>query len=178
MGDDFTLRQASDDDAAAIDALHCAAFGPDEGPRIAHLAVQLLDADTSPPTRSLVALSGGMLIGHVAFSPVWCADDTGWFGYLLAPLGVMPGHQKAGIGARLVEYGIQRLAQAGVGAILVYGDPAYYGRFGFRGDLAAHYGAPCALTHPFGWQALRLADDGGGVRQLSCVAPLQDPGLW
>lgn len=50
----------------------------------------------------------------------------------LAPLAVHPDHQRKGIGRALVEAVLQAAKADGAKVIVVLGDPAYYGRFGFR----------------------------------------------
>jgi predicted N-acetyltransferase YhbS len=86
-------------------------------------------------TVSLVAETDGRVVGHVAISPV-TIDGTacGWFG--LGPLSVLPGRQGAGIGSRLVREALARLRAAGARGCVLVGEPAYYGRFGFRAEPA------------------------------------------
>lgn len=47
------------------------------------------------------------------------------------PLNVAPGCQKRGLGAALVRHTINLASERGYEAILIYGDPLYYSRFGF-----------------------------------------------
>jgi predicted N-acetyltransferase YhbS len=47
------------------------------------------------------------------------------------PLSVAPGCQKRGLGAALVRHTIILASERGYEAILIYGDPLYYSRFGF-----------------------------------------------
>jgi predicted N-acetyltransferase YhbS len=47
------------------------------------------------------------------------------------PLSVLPKYQKNGIGKKLIEHTLAKSKEAGFGAIIIYGNPAYYGRFGF-----------------------------------------------
>jgi putative acetyltransferase len=82
---------------------------------------------------SLVADEGGAVVGHVAFSPVAIdGQDIGWYG--LGPVAVVPGKQRRGIGEALIRAGLARIEQRGARGCVVLGDPAYYGRFGFRSD--------------------------------------------
>ena len=174
------LRLASGRDREDIRRLHLRAFTGDEGRMVSTLAVDLLNLETDPDTFSLVAETDGTLTGHVAFSPVAIDKGRSGQGYILAPLAVLPENQRRGIGNALVENGLQRLTKSGVKMVFVYGDPAYYGRFGFKADLASGYLPPYPLAYPFGWQALKLNEDGSetAVVRISCVAPLCDPGLW
>lgn len=87
-------------------------------------------------TVSLVAETGGVVVGHVAISPVTvrcAASEEGtapdrWYG--LGPVAVRPGLQRHGVGSGLVRAALQQIA-AEQGCV-VLGDPRFYGRFGFR----------------------------------------------
>jgi putative acetyltransferase len=77
---------------------------------------------------SLVAVEDGEIVGHILFSEVTLGDAT-IIG--LAPVAVLPSHQKQGIGASLINAGIAACRNAGYTAIVVLGHPEYYPRFGF-----------------------------------------------
>jgi len=165
---------------ARIREIYLAAFGPSEARTVAGLAVTLLSHATTPRSIHLVALEDGVPAGHVAFTPVWRARDHRTAGYILAPLAVAPTSQRRGIGAALVGAGLEEIQTRGDAAVFVYGDPDYYGRFGFRHALAEAYRPPQPLQYPAGWQALLL---GAGTPpaspvDLTCVEPLHAPELW
>lgn len=82
---------------------------------------------------SLVAEEEGEVVGHVAFSPV-TIDGTwrDWYG--LGPVSVRPDRQKGGIGRALIEAGLAELRRRQAQGCVLVGDPAYYGRFGFRNE--------------------------------------------
>ena len=88
---------------------------------------------------SLVAESDGAVVGHVAFSPasVRPSDVSGW--YALGPVAVDPPLQRTGIGAALIDEGLRTLRERGARGVVLIGDPAYYGRFGFVGDGRLRY---------------------------------------
>jgi putative acetyltransferase len=90
-------------------------------------------------TLSLVAIEDGdEVVGHVAFSPVKIdGKDQGWFG--MGPVAVWPERQRGGVGSELVRAGLERLRKSGAQGIVVLGDPAYYGRFGFRAHDGLRY---------------------------------------
>lgn len=93
-------------------------------------------------TVSLIAIEDGdELVGHVAFSPVKI-DGThdGWFG--MGPVAVWPECQRTGVGSKLVRAGLERLRENGARGVVVLGDPAYYGRFGFRAHDKLRYPGP------------------------------------
>lgn len=83
--------------------------------------------------------AAGAIVGHIAFSKVAVgAQAEGWYG--LGPVSVAPGHQRQGIGTRLVEDGVARLSARDAEGVVLIGDPAYYSRFGFSADTALTYG--------------------------------------
>ena len=138
---DYVIRAERADDTVAIAALVALAI---KGVR---------HSDGSEPqiverlrragalTVSLVAEEGWDILGHVAFSPVTIADGTeGWFG--LGPVAVTPGRQSEGIGAALVEAGLQRLHDDGASGCVVLGDPVYYQRFGFTNAYTRGWKCP------------------------------------
>lgn len=174
------IRPATLLDRDAVLDLYLAAFPEAERETVAAVAVDLLSESSTPESFALVAEADGAPVGHISFSPVSCGDADNFVGVVLAPLAVHPKFQKQGIGARLVEAGMQRLSELGVGIVFVYGDPSYYGRFGFDADIAARYVPPYPLQYPFGWQAKALTDVGRSPSsgKLTCVAALQDPQLW
>lgn len=174
------IRSANSSDSDQIRRLHRDAFGPDEGEAVAKLACDLLDQPSTPESLHLVAEIDGELAGHVAFSPVRARSTGDFAGFILAPLAVAAGNRKKGVGKALVEAGLRELADQGVEFVLVYGDPVYYERFGFRTDLAEAFSPPFPLKFPFGWQALDLAGDAEAPepREIECVEALNRPELW
>lgn len=174
------IRPATPLDRDSIQGLYLAAFPEEERELVAALAINLLAETTSPESFALVAQADGALVGHVGFSPVACEQTDKFRGYLLAPLAVHPEFQKRGIGASLIDAGLRRASQLGADIAFVYGDPQYYGRFGFDAGIAAGYAPPYPLQYPFGWQAKPLSDVGTLPlsAKLTCVAALRDPQLW
>ncbi len=80
---------------------------------------------------SLVAEIDGLIVGHIAFSPVIISDGSAdWYG--LGPVSVLPEYQKQGIGKSLVNEGLSLLKQLGGQGCALVGDPNYYKRFGFK----------------------------------------------
>ena len=64
----------------------------------------------------------------------------------LAPLAVLPAFQRLGVGSALVSAGLERCRGNGYTRVLVVGNPAYYGRFGFV--PAARYGVRPSIDTP------------------------------
>lgn len=101
---------------------------------------------------SLVAEVGDAIIGHVAFSPV--AAPSGTAGAGLAPLAVVAQHRGRGIGAELVRKGLDACRAAGIGWVVVLGEPTYYARFGFR--PASNFGLRDEYRGGSAFQAIEL----------------------
>lgn len=82
-------------------------------------------------TVSLVAEADGLVVGHIAFSPVTVTDGTtGWYG--LGPISVRPDFQRKGIGKALIHEGLSRLKQLNAKGCCLVGHPKYYRQFGFE----------------------------------------------
>jgi putative acetyltransferase len=80
---------------------------------------------------SLVAELKGVVIGHIAFSPITISDGTqDWYG--LGPVSVLPDYQKRGIGKALIWEGLARLKQMNARGCCLVGHPDYYRKFGFK----------------------------------------------
>ena len=99
--------------------------------------------DDGDLTISLVAEVDDVIVGHIAFSPVTISDGASdWYG--LGPVSVIPARQGEGIGSKLVNQGLDRLRRLGARGCVLLGDPAYYGRFGFKHDPRLEYPGPPA----------------------------------
>lgn len=79
---------------------------------------------------SLVADDEGVVVGHIAFSPVKISGKDGWYG--MGPISVRPDRQRQGIGKALVNEGLRLLKKADAKGCVLVGDPKYYEQFGFR----------------------------------------------
>ena len=112
-------------DRVDVRTVHTAAFGRSAE---ADLVDPLRATEGWLPSLSLVAEQHGTIVGHVLFSDVLLAGRPV---LSLAPLGVHPDHQRAGIGTALVRTGLAIAERTDRGLVVVLGNPAYYGRFGF-----------------------------------------------
>ena len=97
----------------------------------AALVEQLRQRQGHGPNISLVAETGGMLVGHVFFSAVELAEHPDVPVCVLAPLGICREYQRQGIGSRLVRQGVKECTHQGYKAVFVTGSLEYYPRFGF-----------------------------------------------
>jgi len=63
---------------------------------------------------------------------------------------------------------------------LVLGDPAYYGRFGFKEEIGHSFLPPYTLQYPFGWTGMMLKNIAIGLNvllMLLCVGFFVGHGL-
>jgi putative acetyltransferase len=103
-------------------------------------------SDRFVPDLSLVAVSGGQTLGHVMSSYV---DIVPVEARLLqvGPLAVLPAHQRQGIGSALMRETVRIAEERDEPLLLIEGNPAYYGRFGFtRADKHGIEPPPEALA--------------------------------
>jgi putative acetyltransferase len=92
---------------------------------------------------SLVADDDGQIVGHALLSKM----DAPFTALALAPVSVIPGRQRRGIGSALIKQAVSHARSEGWAAIFVLGDPNYYQRFGFDSEAAAGFGSPYAGRH-------------------------------
>lgn len=127
------IRPERAQDIAAIHALTRAAFA--NAPHRDGTEQDVIDAlrAAGALSVSLVAEEADGVIGHVALSPVMLSDGSdGWYG--LGPISVAPAQQGRGVGSALMRAALAALQARGANGCVLLGDPAYYGRFGFRAD--------------------------------------------
>jgi putative acetyltransferase len=122
-----TIRPEGPEDAAQVRTVNERAFGQ---PAEADLVDTLRQAGAV--SLSLVAEDDGV-VGHILFTPV-VIEHTGRrvVGMGLAPMAVVPGRQRQGIGSALVRHGLDVLRARGCPFVIVVGHPEYYPRFGFE----------------------------------------------
>lgn len=153
------IRSETAQDIEAIEQLILAAFDnhPHHAPGQAtteHRIVNRLRSEQALAL-SLVAEEDGQIVAHVGFSPVQINGQAShWL--CMAPVSVAPARQNQGIGSALIRQALQTLQDSGkVSGVVVLGDPAYYGRFGFH----SKHGFVVPGVPPAYFQALAFAAD-------------------
>jgi predicted N-acetyltransferase YhbS len=133
----------------AVESLLDRAFGPDRHSRTAY---RVRGGTSAIPELSFAAiLDDGALAGTIQCWPVELACDGGAAVPLVmvGPVAVEPRRQQEGIGRALMERMLEAVPLSGVAgadALMLIGDPEYYGRF--FGFSAEHTGSWC-LPGPF-----------------------------
>lgn len=129
------LRTETPADYRAVEELTREAFWNHFGPGCNehYLAHLLRDEDCFIRELDFVAEAEGKIVGSIMYTEaVLAGDDQANYPVLtFGPLAVLPAFQGRGVGGALVEHTKQLAAKQGHHAILIYGDPAYYRRFGF-----------------------------------------------
>lgn len=122
----MTIRPERPEDAPRVRQVNELAFGQ---PAEADLVERLRQACAD--SLSLVA-EDDAVVGHILFTPVVIEGAERVLGMGLAPLAVLPDHQRHGIGSQLVKRGLHILGERGCPFVIVVGHPEYYPRFGFE----------------------------------------------
>jgi putative acetyltransferase len=141
----LNIRAETAADLDAIRHVHRLAFGQEDEARLANAL-----RDGRYLRVSLVAGQAGQVVGHILFSDLPIITDAGIVPALaLAPLAVLPGFQKQGIGSALVRSGLEVCRRQGHRIVVVLGHPHFYPRFGFSSKLAAQLESPYAGRESF-----------------------------
>lgn len=111
-------------DAAAVEALVLAAFGPG---RFAKTAERL--RERASVVAGFVAREDGAVIGSVRLWAISIGDVQAVF---LGPIAVDAGNRRGGLGAELVKACLAHAQTEDVAGVLLVGDAPYFERFGFR----------------------------------------------
>jgi putative acetyltransferase len=126
MTEPAAIRPERSEDEDQVRLVNQRAFGQ---PGEAALVDALRDSDGAI---SLVAVMEHQVVGHILFTPVK-VEGVQLVGSAvgLAPMAVMPEHQRKGIGSQLVRAGLDACRSLGHVLVVVVGHPSYYPRFGF-----------------------------------------------
>jgi predicted N-acetyltransferase YhbS len=132
-------RVAADDVETLLDA----AFGADRKSRTAY---KMRAGTRAIDLLSFAALANdGRLIGSLQSWPVALENEEGRKVpmTLVGPVAVSPDLQRGGIGRKLMERLMAAAFKHGHDALIMIGDPEYYGRFfGFTADATQNWSIP------------------------------------
>ncbi|HZP75126.1 MAG TPA: N-acetyltransferase [Pseudolabrys sp.] len=125
----ISIRHERPADAAAREALLDRAYGPI---RFTKASQRLRSGRLPAAGLAFVAAQGGEIVGTVR---LWTVNaGRGRPALILGPLAVAPEQRGRGIGAALMRRALREARRLGHAAVLLVGDAAYYGRFGFSAE--------------------------------------------
>ena len=80
-----------------------------------------------------VALNNNKIVGNIMYAESTIKNnDLEYTVLTFGPVSVLPEYQNKGIGGKLINHTIKLSKEMGYKAIIIYGDPEYYKRFGFK----------------------------------------------
>lgn len=132
---DVVLRNETPADYDAVENLTREAFWNHHVPGCnEHYLIHIMrTADSFIPELDFVAEVNGEIVGNIVYTHGKVVDDEGIEHNVVSfgPISGMPAFQRNGIGGLLIEHTKTMAIELGHTAILIYGDPDYYGKFGF-----------------------------------------------
>lgn len=147
------VRPEEPADAAAVQRVIAAAFRTVDGTVDGKVDGKVAEVGLNEALRRdpawiadlcLVAVRDGRVVGQLTSSNGTLTDPAGGRRRVVGvgPVSVHPDEQGAGVGRTLLTTLIDRARQAGESALVLLGDPAFYGRFGFRRAADVGIAAP------------------------------------
>jgi len=132
---DLLLRRENPRDFAVVENLTREAFwnlfapGCDE-----HYLTHLLrGSEDFVPELDFVAEVDGIVVGNIMYARSSIHSEQGEIHPVLTfgPVSVLPSWQGRGIGSKLIKHTMSLATELGHEAVVIYGDPEFYRRFGF-----------------------------------------------
>jgi predicted N-acetyltransferase YhbS len=136
------LLPLSEIEPRAVEALLDAAFGTDRFERTAYRIRIGMDA---VPALSFAAIEDGALVGTIQCWPVahHAPDGTATPLVMVGPVAVRPDLQRGGHGRMLMAHMLEAAETEADSALMMIGDPEYYGRFfDFTADATGAWDLP------------------------------------
>jgi putative acetyltransferase len=153
MSDETLVRCENTGDTERIRLINETAFGGSEEADL----VESLRTEGAV-LLSLVAEVQNAIVGHILFSRMFIETSTGPVpAAALAPMAVLPEHQRRGVGGKLIRHGLNILRERGEQIVIVVGHPEYYPRFGFSSEKTR------ALESTFAPEAFMAMELGAGA---------------
>lgn len=163
---DLIIRLEEEKDYLEVEQLARAAFYREE--RIADIGVGCVEDYMIHMLRErdgireldFVATIKDKIVGHIIYSKSHIVKDDGSIieTLNLGPVSVLPDMQKQGIGSALIKTSIEKAKELGYGAILFFGHPSYYPRFGFVEAKEYHVTTAWGKNYP-AFMAMELQQD-------------------
>ncbi|MGG0706195.1 GNAT family N-acetyltransferase [Bacillus paramobilis] len=129
-----TIRQEQKNDYRKTEEVVQQAFLHEEfSDKTEHeLVKRIRKCEAFVPELSIVAVDEE-IVGHIMLSKITIEKGaTSVESLALAPVSVARGHQKKGIGGKLIGAALEKAIELGYGSVVVLGHPEYYPKFGFK----------------------------------------------
>ncbi|MDA1677582.1 MULTISPECIES: GNAT family N-acetyltransferase [unclassified Bacillus cereus group] len=139
-----TIRQEQQNDYRKTEEVVQQAFLHEEfSDKTEHkLVKRIRECEAFVPELSIVAVDEE-IVGHILLSKITIEHDgTSVESLALAPVSVAKGHQKKGIGGKLIGAALEKAKELGYGSVVVLGHPEYYPKFGFKKASERNIKAP------------------------------------
>ena len=128
------------------------------------------------PDLDFVAEIDGKLVGHIIYtkSRIEADDGKNYETLTFGPLSVLPEYQSKGVGKALMQHTFAEAKRLGYRAVLIFGNPDYYPRVGFR--RAAEFGLTTSDGSSFDAFMVYTLYDGAldGIRGKYHIDPIYD----
>ncbi|HBQ61902.1 MAG TPA: GNAT family N-acetyltransferase [Balneolaceae bacterium] len=132
---DITVRQEQKNDRSTVEKVIRKAFEPEPmSDQKEHLLVKKLrDSPAFIPELSLLAEVDNTVVGYILLTKIQIKDATTTFDSLaLAPVSVLPDHQRKGIGKMLIRTAHNKAKELGFRSVVLIGHEDYYPKFGYK----------------------------------------------
>lgn len=123
---DIVIRHEKPTDDIPVEILGASTFGPG---RFSRSAFRLREGVSPDPQLSFIAELDGVLAGSVRLTPIMIGERKA---LVLGPLMIGPEFRNLGIGRELMNRSMLACRQNGHSLVVLVGDFAYYGPFGFQ----------------------------------------------
>ena len=149
-----------------------------EGKLIGNLVSELQKTTKPEDIFGFIAKDQEKIIGCVFFTRL--KFDVQINAFILSPAATATQYQKQGIGQKLIKFGIDHLKENNVELLLIYGDPNFYSKVGFKNISENIIKAPLKLTYPEGWLAQSLlSEEIIPIKgNIMCVKALNNQKYW
>lgn len=129
----------------------------EHGSIVSHLVGDIITLTDDQDIYGFIAKNEKELIASIFFTRLHFEENIETF--ILSPVAVKTNFQNKGIGKNIINFGIKKLKQQGIGSLFTYGDPNFYAKVGFKHVNDKIIQAPYPLSQPHGWLYQSLNDD-------------------